>query len=362
MFWEEDFAWYGATIIAYDEETGKHTVEYDDGEQEQVDIGADRYRIKVLPGEFVGASEGEGSDAVAAAVEGSIFPGQPILAKMRGYPMWPAIMLSEGDGKVLMPGKEALKPTEAIILFFGTGETAAIPKKQLLGIERSIADGTLKWTKADLKKKMMPDAASELLSYLKSGAMPDCFRGLKAFEDADKVLALVTDAETEDADTAEEERASGDEGAQDVSLEKSKFPMQVGQLTVRSLGAVQYIRPEFHTSKYIFPVGYEVQRTARSRLSGWRDRLHSFRILEGDDGVVLCASTSGKNSASAQNSLSRLHADLFEKDGARDKKAGMTPVLKLIGLTHKSIIRLIQQLPNACRCSRYDAWLGEKPV
>ena len=51
MLWEDDFAWYGATVIAYDEESGKHTVEYDDGEQEQVDIGADRYRIKVLPGE-----------------------------------------------------------------------------------------------------------------------------------------------------------------------------------------------------------------------------------------------------------------------------------------------------------------------
>lgn len=50
MWWQDDAAWYTGSVSRYDAHSGRHLVEYDDGDEEEVDLAAEKY--KVLPGGF----------------------------------------------------------------------------------------------------------------------------------------------------------------------------------------------------------------------------------------------------------------------------------------------------------------------
>lgn len=39
-----------------------------------------------------------------------------------------------------------------------------------------------------------------------------------------------------------------------------QFPVQIASLNVISLGKIEYERPAFHNERYIFPIGYTVER------------------------------------------------------------------------------------------------------
>jgi DNA mismatch repair protein MSH6 len=43
VYWPLDDAWYEGRVEAYDSASGKHCVKYDDGDEEQVDLGKERF-------------------------------------------------------------------------------------------------------------------------------------------------------------------------------------------------------------------------------------------------------------------------------------------------------------------------------
>jgi DNA mismatch repair protein MSH6 len=49
VWWQNDDAWYTGSVASYDVDSGKHLVEYDDGEEEELTLAQEKYEI--LPGE-----------------------------------------------------------------------------------------------------------------------------------------------------------------------------------------------------------------------------------------------------------------------------------------------------------------------
>ena len=62
------------------------------------------------------------------------------------------------------------------------------------------------------------------------------------------------------------------------------LPIQVGILTVLNLGHVVWDRDSFHNERYIWPVGYTVQREYGSMLDADKSVIYTCRITDGGDG------------------------------------------------------------------------------
>ena len=397
MFWDEDNAWYGGAFESYDADSGKHTVRYDDGAAEEVVVGDERFRTKMLPGESLMNEREENGIATAAtsitttttAMEGGeipadvdaspadtgprimcktstttdVRPGEPVLAKMKGFPLWPARVLARADAAEIMPVLK-MKEKQIPVLFFGTAEVASMDASQLLRIDnecRRVKAGKMMWTKAEMKKKRLPEAIKQLLHYLKTGTIPDIMSCLNILEEVDAAPEAIVTSAFDEVETA----IAG------MKLSDATFPLRIPgrwPVTIISLGAIQYIRPEFHTARHIYPVGYEVERITKSSLSQWADAPHILSVLEGDEGPVFCVSVSSSGDDSVHDvvvaremSPVKLWHDVFYDGQQKIRKSGLLYLLNIYGLTSRPIVNLIQQLPNADRCERYGNWLHEKP-
>lgn len=53
VWWQDDEAWYTGSVTRYDTHSGRHLAEYDDGDEEEVDLAQEKY--EVLPGENLAA-------------------------------------------------------------------------------------------------------------------------------------------------------------------------------------------------------------------------------------------------------------------------------------------------------------------
>jgi DNA mismatch repair protein MSH6 len=51
VWWQDEGAWFTGSVASYDTNSGKHVVDYDDGDGEELDMAQEKYEI--LPGENV---------------------------------------------------------------------------------------------------------------------------------------------------------------------------------------------------------------------------------------------------------------------------------------------------------------------
>ena len=398
MYWEDDLAWYGGTIDGYDDSNDTHAVTYEDGTIENIHVKDDRFRIQVLPGEaaLIRNKEEErkktnGDEPVSTPEEeneeGDVFEDEainalpdalthtaaasdagcnvqqpllsayePVIAKIKGFPQWPAIVLSECDAKELVPEyKSSKKPfcssDSVFVIFFGTAEVAKMPRKSVETVG-SYLEKKNYWTRKESQKKGFMKAAKEFISYLENGTVPECCEScISHLQKTDEVPQFdVLDYEDGPSTIAD-----------DVDLKDVNFPIQIGDIVVHTLGAIQYTRKEYHNEKDIFPVGYEIERVINSKCSGNKDKVHNLKILEGDAGPVFRVCVQGKKDKHAnhvvETDMEKLGVETFQASNRFGKRL----VLKMFGLKSRKIVQLIQQLPNADRCDRYMAWIGEKP-
>ena len=74
------------------------------------------------------------------------------------------------------------------------------------------------------------------------------------------------------------------------------LPIRVGVLTVTNLGRIRSDSPHFHNARYIWPVGFEAQRTYPSMKHAERYALYTCRVLEkGDKPLVRQATGRHRN-------------------------------------------------------------------
>ncbi|KAG2498072.1 hypothetical protein HYH03_003832 [Edaphochlamys debaryana] len=69
VLWPDEEAWFCGRVTRYDEASGRHTVEYDDGDMEHLHLAAEEVRLQLLPGEADAGLAPQPPAALAAAAE-----------------------------------------------------------------------------------------------------------------------------------------------------------------------------------------------------------------------------------------------------------------------------------------------------
>ncbi|KAL2651214.1 hypothetical protein R1flu_019342 [Riccia fluitans] len=160
------------------------------------------------------------------------------------------------------------------------------------------------------------------------------------------------------------------------------FPIKLGpSLQVYDLGKVVWNRPAFHSEKYIWPAGYKSRRAYASMLNSNRifywceivddGQAPEFRLTPEDDEnnpVIGISATAVWTVVVKRVGLLRL------EEGGKKTFANVSGP-EYFGFANPTIARLIQQLPDSEKCSKYkrqdyfpnvpmrsselDAWQGQ---
>lgn len=137
---------------------------------------------------------------------------------------------------------------------------------------------------------------------------------------------------------------------------KPKLPQQIGVLTVLSLGRIQPDGDAFHNERYIFPVGYTVQRTYPSMIDPYNNTVITSTILDGGDGPrfhvlasdqpsdpIIANSATGAWTVVVRKSNEIRHRDHSNSASGPD----------YYGFKHPTIAKMIQDLPGANQLKNY---------
>ncbi|KAG9299571.1 hypothetical protein G9A89_020742 [Geosiphon pyriformis] len=135
------------------------------------------------------------------------------------------------------------------------------------------------------------------------------------------------------------------------------LPVQIGSiLTVINLGKVIYDRKTFHNERYIFPVGYKVQRSYNSMIDPNTQTVYTCSIEDGGDGpkFVIEPEDQPDNPITAKTATGAWVTVVRAANTIRSRKhsnAASGP--DYFGFTHATIRKMIQDLPNASKCKNY---------
>ncbi|KAI9593092.1 F/Y-rich N-terminus-domain-containing protein [Syncephalis fuscata] len=126
------------------------------------------------------------------------------------------------------------------------------------------------------------------------------------------------------------------------------LPVQVGILTIISLGKVEYDREAFHNERYIWPVGYTVQRPYASMKYPDKQTIYTCSVRDGVDGPKFYLEPEDQPDGVIEANTA---TGAWTTAVPRTLKLGFRP--DYFGFSHPTIAMLIQELPEAEKCKHY---------
>lgn len=135
------------------------------------------------------------------------------------------------------------------------------------------------------------------------------------------------------------------------------FPINLGDLTLHSLGEIVSDRPGFHTEDHIFPVGFCSSRLYGSIKNPSQHCLYTCTIMDGNTGprfeIVPEDNTEkpilGNTPNECHSTLLRTINEIYGKEILSQEGQGAD----FFGLTHPTIQNLVQSCAGARKCSLY---------
>lgn len=267
VYWPLDADWYFGRIGKYDSDSLRHHVEYEDGDDEWLNLSKERIKFNVSPDEIksleltcdLHCSETDDLDVnemivLAANLDDchDIEPGDIIWAKITGHAVWPAIVLDESCVSIRRGLKKISGEKSALVQFFGTHDFARVKTKQVISFLKGLLSSYhLKCKKLDFIRSL-----EEAKMYLSIQKLP---RGM---------LQLQNGVGTDFKGESEEDEGSGGSKKKYLSNEivQKKFkgskscPFIVGDLEVLKLGKLVKDVDSFDDEKSIWPLGYTATR------------------------------------------------------------------------------------------------------
>ncbi|KAJ3300701.1 hypothetical protein HK104_007602 [Borealophlyctis nickersoniae] len=137
---------------------------------------------------------------------------------------------------------------------------------------------------------------------------------------------------------------------------KPILPLQIGIITVLSLGEIVWDRDTFHNERYIYPVGYASTRKYHSTVDP--DAVVNYRcwVSDGGDGprfhvAAEDAPDKGVMATTATGAWTNIirAANAIRKKEHSNSASGPD----YFGFSHPTIAAIIQDLPNADKCKNY---------
>ncbi|RIB11896.1 F/Y rich C-terminus-domain-containing protein [Gigaspora rosea] len=135
-----------------------------------------------------------------------------------------------------------------------------------------------------------------------------------------------------------------------------KLPVQIGILTVLSLGTVVYERDTFHNERYIWPVGYAVKRAYNSMINAESQTMYVCKIEDGGDGpkFVIEAEDQPDKPIIANTATGAWTSVVREANAIRHRDhSNSASGPDYFGFSQATIRKMIQDLPNANKCKNY---------
>lgn len=312
--------------------------------------------------------------------------GLPMWGKVKGYPNWPALVVGAADCAHHTSGRiktDALFPLA--VQYFGSAEHGrlGVPQKEGLPGATSFEDGLADKALVKGVNAALKAALQQLEEYLLKGTLPDKMGG----EDWPDEPEWVSDDEGDDADVARGPpppgsaaewwaTAPGERPAAAAAL-----PWQVSpQVTVLSLGRIEYIRPAYHTPKCLYPIGYAaLRREGDASGTTWRCEVldggdaPTFRVtgpLAADGTTVAkggCFYEAQHPTNAWAAAMQRVGGKRVGEENSAAAAAAALPAppprgapggAEIFGLSHKRVAAALQRLPDAPRCGSYACWEG----
>ncbi|XP_057656308.1 transforming growth factor beta regulator 1 [Diorhabda carinulata] len=140
---------------------------------------------------------------------------------------------------------------------------------------------------------------------------------------------------------------------------KPVFPIELGRLTLHSLGEVVYNRPEFHSENAIYPVGYVSTRTYGSLKDPTQKCVYTCKISDVNDTPRFEIASDDHSQSISGDTPDICHSLLLQ--GINDSLSFNVVSTRprghdFFGLSHPTVLHLIQSSPGARRCSNYK-WI-----
>ncbi|KAK9674868.1 hypothetical protein K7432_016828 [Basidiobolus ranarum] len=134
------------------------------------------------------------------------------------------------------------------------------------------------------------------------------------------------------------------------------LPVQVGVLTVSNLGTIVHDRSTFHNERYIWPVGYTVQRSYASMVDPENQTIYVCRISDGGEGPKFHIEPEDQpdnpiiaNTATGAWTTVVKAVNTIRKREHSNSASGPD----YFGFSHPTIAKMIQDLPDADQCKQY---------
>ncbi|KAL2485415.1 Histone-lysine N-methyltransferase ATX2 [Abeliophyllum distichum] len=365
VYWPLEVEWYSGRIVDYFPETGRHHVEYEDEDEENLILAKERIKFYVSLEEMQSLQlkcsdkslEADGVDvnemvALAASLDEcqDLEPRDIIWAKLTGHAMWPAIILDEslmGEHKGLnrISGEKSF-----LVQFFGTHDFARVPRKQVI----SFLKGLLSSYHLKCKKQNFVRGLEEAKMYLSEQKLPKRMQQLrKGFE----------------ADNSDHELGEDEGGAEDLmgnrwirrKLEDLKScPFEIGDLQVISLGKIVEDTDNFRKEKLIWPEGYTAVRKFPSitdpsvcslyKMEVMRDvdsrNQPLFRVTS-DRGEEFKGSTPSACWNKIYKRIRKMRTRSMDYEAEVESGQRHESGSDMFGFTHPEVSKLIQELSNS---------------
>ncbi|CAO3576770.1 unnamed protein product [Absidia cylindrospora] len=138
---------------------------------------------------------------------------------------------------------------------------------------------------------------------------------------------------------------------------KAILPLELGPLTLISLGTIVSDKPAYHCARHIYPLGYTVERNYMSKVDASAYTTYTCTVEEGDDNEPMFVITpkddpenkiSGKTATSCWTVVAR-GANKIRRKSCRNSISGP----EYYGLAHPIIRHLIEEDADVDKCTKY---------
>lgn len=348
VYWPDDDAWYLGLVTSYDPGTGQHAVDYADGSHEHITAALDRIRLMltvgadlpvaspsalaaycavlesradrtqakepeeaatirrkvaelktlmpppvVVPAPTQEEEEEEGAEEHKRppfALPGDYRPGDLVWAQVKGFPPWPAMVVTMEhgyDGKRNASKKS--RQNYVPVIYFGTFERSWQKLSSLTPMREGI-EKNLHIAKTN-RRRQFAAAICEVCEFMTNGELPEGIFPCNDEPDSDEEDEEEEESEKKGGKNAEERPAKRPKQKESSGMVWSSIsrepgmPLQVGKsLKVLSLGRIEWLHPAFHDEKCIWPVGFRAEKVATTPAGGEKPVRHLCEVLAAPDG------------------------------------------------------------------------------
>lgn len=134
------------------------------------------------------------------------------------------------------------------------------------------------------------------------------------------------------------------------------LPVQIGILTVLSLGTIITDNPNYHNDRYIWPIGYKIQRYYNSTTNPETQACYTASVIESPEGPKFVIEADdrpddpiiGNTATGAWTAVVRMSNKIRNRNHSNSASGP-----DYYGFAHPTIAKMIQDLPGANLCKGY---------